>query len=111
VQVIEFTTSHIDEIDALADEMRSKEGTATVHRGMFTADRDRKNHYLSIIEFDSPQAAIDNVHRPETAEFATKMAALCELIIPKRTRHAHRVTASFPRPSRWIRDKVIYVKP
>jgi hypothetical protein len=45
---------------------------------MFTADRDRKNHYLSIIEFDSPQAAIDNMHRPETAEFATKMAAPCD---------------------------------
>jgi len=78
VQIVEFTTSRIDEVEALADAMRAQREAGTVLRGTFTSDRDRPNHYLSVIEFDSHESAMENSNRPETAEFASKMAALCD---------------------------------
>jgi hypothetical protein len=80
LQLVAFTTSRIDEVNALADQMRESKGDATglVRRGTFTADRDRPDHYVSIIEFDSYDLAVANAEHPETALFGSKMAALCE---------------------------------
>jgi quinol monooxygenase YgiN len=78
VQIVEFTTSRIEEVAALAEEMRAQREAGTVRRGTFVSDRDRPNHYLSVIEFDSYESAMENSNRPETAEFASKMAALCD---------------------------------
>ncbi len=77
VQVIEFTTSRMDEIRALVQEMRDQPIGLAV-RGTFTADRDRPGTYINIIEFASREAATANSQRPETQEFATKMTELCE---------------------------------
>ena len=78
VQIVEFTTSKYDEVEALGEEMQAQRESGTTLRGTFTADRDRPNHYLSIIEFDSAESAMENSNRPETSEFASRMAALCE---------------------------------
>lgn len=78
VQIIEFTTSRIDEVRALGDEMRAQSDAALVDRGTFTADRDRPNTYLSIIEFESYEAAMENSNRPETSAFAARMSELCD---------------------------------
>ena len=81
VQIIEFKTSRIDEIEALGNEMRDEANagsTVTVRRGTFTADRDRPGYYVNIVEFDSFESAMENSNRPETSEFAAKMAALCD---------------------------------
>ena len=43
-----------------------------------TADQDRPGHYYTVVEFDSYDAAMKNSARPETSEFATRMAALCD---------------------------------
>jgi hypothetical protein len=51
---------------------------ARVGRATITADRDRPGTYLNIVEFDSYDLAMENSARPETAEFATRMAALCD---------------------------------
>ena len=77
VQIIEFTTSRMDEIRALVQEMRDQPIGLAV-RGTFTADRDRPGTYINIIEFASREAATANSQRPETQEFATKMTELCE---------------------------------
>ena len=77
IQIIVFTTSKIDEIRALADEYRAA-GTGNVGRANFTADRDNPNTYCNIVEFESYEAAMENSNRPETGEFAAKLAALCD---------------------------------
>jgi len=77
IQTITFTSSKIDEIRALADEYRAA-SPGNVARANFTADRDNPNTYVNIVEFESYEAAMENSSRPETAEFAAKMAALCD---------------------------------
>jgi len=81
VQIVEFKTARIDEVAALGEEMqaqREADGASSVGRATFTADRDRPGYYLSIIEFESYESAMENSNRPETAEFAGKMAELCD---------------------------------
>jgi quinol monooxygenase YgiN len=79
VQIVEFTTSRIEEVQALIDERRAQlEAGSTVQRLTATADRDRPGYYLTIIEFDSYQAAMENSNRPETSEFSAAMAKLCD---------------------------------
>jgi hypothetical protein len=80
LQLVAFTTSRIDEVNALADQMRESKGAGTglVRRGTFTSDRDRPEHYVSIIEFDSYELAVANANHPETVLFGSKMASLCE---------------------------------
>ncbi len=77
VQIIEFKSSRTDEIRALTEEIRDKPGSLAV-RGTITADRDRPGTYLNIVEFESVESAMENSQRPETQEFAAKMAELCD---------------------------------
>ena len=78
VQIIEIKTSRIDEVDALIQEMRAGGGPMPMVRATMTADRDQPDRYLSILEFESYEAAMENSSRPETAEVAEKMASLCD---------------------------------
>lgn len=79
VQLIEFRTSRIEEVEALGRPSRS-EGTtpATFRRITAAADRDRPGTYYTIVEFDSYESAMENSRRPETSDFAAKFAALCD---------------------------------
>jgi hypothetical protein len=75
VQIIEFTTSRIDEIEKLAESMGDM---GFARRATITADRDRSGTYLNIVEFDSYDEAMQNSSRPEVGEFAGKLAELCD---------------------------------
>lgn len=82
IQIIEYTTARFDEVRAAAEEFRA---ARTAHgeqlpmlRGTVTADRDRPNTYLSIVEFPSYEVAMENSARPETSAFAARLAELCE---------------------------------
>jgi hypothetical protein len=80
VQVIEFETSHIDEVQMLGEKFRAERsaaGDSVVIRGILTADRDRPGHYVQVVEFASYEEAMENSNRPETSDFAARMAALC----------------------------------
>jgi hypothetical protein len=79
MQIIEFTTSRIKEIEELGRPSRT-EGTTlpTFRRIVATADRDHPGHYFTVVDFDSFEAAMENSGRPETSEFAAKMAELCD---------------------------------
>lgn len=77
VQIIEIKTSRIDEINSLVDEMRGQ-GPMPMVRATLTADRDRPGHYLSILEFESYEQAMENSNKPETTEMSQKMAELCD---------------------------------
>jgi hypothetical protein len=79
VQIIEFQTSRIKEIEELGRPTRTEGTTPPTFRHIVaTADRDRPGTYLTIVEFDSYDSAMENSSRPETSEFAAKMAALCD---------------------------------
>ena len=79
VQIIEFTSSRIKEIEELGRPSRTGGSTApTFRRIVATADRDHPGHYFTIAEFDSYDSAMENSGRPETSDFAARMAALCD---------------------------------
>ena len=79
IQIIEFTTSRADELDALLDEWLEKtQGKRTATRGVEARDRDHPNTYVQIIEFPSFEDAMANSELPETAEVAARLAELCD---------------------------------
>jgi hypothetical protein len=80
VQIIEFTSSNIDEIKKLAEDFRGKreaEGSGGPVSGTITEDRDRPGTYLNIVEFESYERAMENSNHPLTQEFAKSMMSLC----------------------------------
>ncbi len=79
IQIIEFTTGRIEELDALFDQwLDQTQGKRTATRGVQTRDRDRANTYVQIVEFPSYEEAMTNSDLPETTEFAARMAELCD---------------------------------
>ena len=79
IQIIEFSTSQIDEFNAVLDEwLVQTEGKRAASRGTLTRDRDRANTYLQIVEFPSYEEAMANSDLPATSEFASRLAKLCD---------------------------------
>ena len=79
IQIIEFTTTRFDEVEALMDEWVTKtEGKRKARRATVTADRDKANTYVQIVEFPSYEEAMANSNLPETGEFAEKIAQMCD---------------------------------
>jgi hypothetical protein len=58
------------------DQSASTPGVAKPLRGMVTADTERPGYYLSIIEFESREAAMEASRRPETQAFFGRMSQL-----------------------------------
>ncbi|HEY1445028.1 MAG TPA: hypothetical protein VGF51_09010, partial [Acidimicrobiales bacterium] len=79
VQLIEFQTDRIDEFDAVIDEwLKTSAGWRTTSRATLAQDKDRPGTYLQIVEFPSYEAAMENSQRPETGEFAARLASMCK---------------------------------
>jgi hypothetical protein len=79
IQIIEFTTTRPDEVEKLVKEWRAlTAGRRTAQRGTFTRDLDQRNTYVQIVEFPSYEDAMSNSNLPETAEFAKRLARLCD---------------------------------
>ena len=79
IQVFEFTTTRVDAVETLIDKwVAQSEGHRTVERSVLAADRDRPQAYVQIVEFPSYEEAMENSALPETAEFAQRLAELCE---------------------------------
>lgn len=82
VQIIEYSTSKPEEVRALGEQMRKERdadgNSMRVARGLFTADRDRPNVFLNIIEFESYEEAMANSEDPSTQAFAKKMSELVD---------------------------------
>lgn len=79
IQVIEFKTSRIDELNAAMDEWLAKtEGKRTATSSTQAQDRDNPGTYVHIVEFPSYEDAMENSNRPETGEFAAQLGALCD---------------------------------
>jgi hypothetical protein len=79
IQIIEFDTSKIDQVESLSQQLRAERGDALLAtKGTFTADRDRPGHYFAIVEFNSYEEAMKNSADPETGRFAEQLAVLCD---------------------------------
>lgn len=79
IQTIEFTTGRIDEVEAVMDEwVTSTKGVRKAQHSVLTADRDRANTYVQIVEFPSYDEAMENSNLAQTSELSGRMTALCE---------------------------------
>jgi quinol monooxygenase YgiN len=78
VQVIEWKTSRIDEVQKLNDEWRERFPEMGPSRVIVCSDRDNDGSYMTIVEFSSYEAAMENSKDPATSEFAEKMGALTD---------------------------------
>jgi quinol monooxygenase YgiN len=77
IQIVEFRTDDIDQVNALEDDWeRATEGKRTSRRSILTKDRNDPGRYLAIVFFDSYDAAMTNSNLPETQEFAAKLGAV-----------------------------------
>jgi hypothetical protein len=78
-QIIEFETRRIDEFNANLDAwMVKSDGRRIPHRAVLRRDRDVENVYLLMVEFSSYQQGMENSNRPETADFASSLAEVCD---------------------------------
>ena len=79
IQIIEYKTSRIDELNAALDGWLEKtKGKRAATRGVQTRDRDAENTYVQLVEFPSYEEAMANSQLPETADFAALLASLCD---------------------------------
>jgi hypothetical protein len=79
IQVLEMSTTNIDEIRALEKEFRAAtEGKRTVRRSIICQDRNDPKRHVVLAFFDSYESAMKNSDLPETAEFAKKTNALVD---------------------------------
>ena len=79
IQIIEFKTKDIDAFSKTVDDfLKETEGTRTATRGIQTQDRDAADTYLQIVEFPSYEAAMKNSNDAATADFAARLAKLCD---------------------------------
>ena len=78
-QIIEFTTTRIDEFNTNLDTWIAKsEGHRIPHRAVLRSDRDADNVYLLMVEFSSYDQGMENSNRPETGEFAAFLSEISE---------------------------------
>ena len=79
IQIIEYKTTLIDELNAALDAWLEKtKGKRAATRGVQTRDRDSANTYVQIVEFPTYEEAMANSKLPETGEFAAQFASLCD---------------------------------
>ena len=75
IQIIEGHSTRGDEIAAAAAELEAAtQDRFTVRRSIRTQDRDDPSKFMTIVFFDSYEAAMENSNLPETGAFAAKMA-------------------------------------
>ena len=79
IQIIEFTTTRFDEVEALMDEWVTKtEGKRKARRATVTAVREQGEHLCPDRRVPSYEEAMANSNLPETGEFAEKIAQMCD---------------------------------
>jgi quinol monooxygenase YgiN len=76
IQIIEYETDRPDEIAAVGEQMEASGATMRFTSLRMTKDRDKPNSYVTIVEFPSYEAAMENSNAPETQALAAKMAEL-----------------------------------
>lgn len=79
IQVIDFESERGEELQRVMDEWReATEGRRSTATTITCQDRERPDHYVTIVEFPSYEQAMENSNLPETQDFSARMAALCK---------------------------------
>jgi hypothetical protein len=79
VQIIEFHTSKLDEMEKVGDEWQVAIGAdRKARRRLLCKDRDNAGRYFNIVLFDSYEEAMQNSNHPVTQEFSRRMMALAD---------------------------------
>lgn len=79
VQLVEFTTSHLDRVRELEEKWeKTTAGKRTARRQILTTDRDDPRHAVAVVFFDSYESAAENSQLPETQAFARDLAELAD---------------------------------
>lgn len=78
VQLIQWKTSRIDDVEKLNTEWRQRFPEMGPTRILVGADREDEGSYVTVVEFASYDEAMRNSADPATSEFAERMAALCD---------------------------------
>ncbi|MFD5402133.1 hypothetical protein [Streptomyces griseorubiginosus] len=78
VQIIGFATERLEEMQQLMEEagQRTEGRTGGPTHRMLLKDRDKPNHYLAVLEFESYEEAMRNSDDPETSKLAEQLGAL-----------------------------------
>ncbi|HLH28401.1 MAG TPA: hypothetical protein VKW77_05770 [Acidimicrobiales bacterium] len=77
VQLVEFETSDVDAVrDALLKFRDEHPGVLTSTGSKVTEDRDRPGTYVSIVEFASYEAAMEQSSNPALSELSTRLGQL-----------------------------------
>jgi quinol monooxygenase YgiN len=77
IQIIDYETDKAQQIDMQMRQAMDARTDMSFTRMEHTQDRDNPNHYMTIVEFPSYEAAMANSQRPETATMAQQLASLC----------------------------------
>ncbi len=81
VQIVEFSTSKIDEVQSALAEYRDKRTAAGAEMPLQVLecqDRDRANTFVAIVRFSSAEKAMENSDHPDTAAMAQHLMTLCD---------------------------------
>jgi predicted small metal-binding protein len=79
VQLIEFRTDRIDEVQDLGREWAEAIGSDRTARWVVQgADRNDRGRYVQLVAFPDHESASANSKHPVTATFAAKLGDLCE---------------------------------
>jgi hypothetical protein len=79
VQIIEFRTSKITEMQGVADEWeKATEGKRQARRRVLCEDRDNPGRYFNVVFFDSYDAAMENSAMSETDAFSNRMMGFAD---------------------------------
>ncbi len=77
VQLIDFQTDHIDDIQTMTREWANEIGTErTAQWTIASADHDRPGHYVAIVAFPNREAALANSANPATEKMAMRLQEL-----------------------------------
>jgi quinol monooxygenase YgiN len=78
-QLVEYHTSHLEELQALEKEWRAQtEGIRPDSVGYVASDRDRPDTYVVFVRWESYADAQRNNDLPATREIAERIADLCD---------------------------------
>ena len=79
IQIVEFTTSKYDEVEALERQYDQDTGDkSTVRRTIVTRDHSDPTKVRVLVFFDSYESAMENSNLPETAAFGEKVGGLID---------------------------------
>jgi hypothetical protein len=79
IQIMEFDTSRIDEVEALSRKLQEEQGDKLrATKATIIEDRDRRGHYLVVVEFDSYEEAMKNSNDPATDKYAGMLVELLD---------------------------------